>query len=245
MTANQDFIRAILSWRLWLSLGVRDITIRYKRTLLGPLWITISMSATFVSMGMLFSAILKNDVHEYLPYLAAGMVSWNVVNAMANDAPQIFVHAHHIINSLRLPLPIHVLRCVVRNLLIFLHNCVAAVIAHLVLGGSLGVVSLMLLVTLPLLFVILFSGALLLAILGARFRDLGPIIGVGMQFLFFLTPIIWTPDNIPLGRKWWVEANPFYHLIEVIRAPLLGQMPSQLSLLISGGLAFQKQRAVA
>ena len=72
--AHGDFVQAWLSWRLWLTLGLSDISIRYKRTLLGPLWITLSMSATFVALGILFSAILKNDVHSYLPYLAAGMV---------------------------------------------------------------------------------------------------------------------------------------------------------------------------
>ena len=231
--AHGDFVQAWLSWRLWLTLGLSDISIRYKRTLLGPLWITLSMSATFVALGMLFSAILKNDVHSYLPYLAAGMVTWNLLSAMANDAPQIFVQSHHIITSLRLPLPVHVLRCAVRNGLIFAHNAVAALIAHLVLGGTMDLSILWLLFSLPLLFSLLFSGGLVLAILGARFRDLGPIIGMAMQFLFFLTPIMWSPADIPQGSKWWVQVNPFYYLLDTVRAPLLGQSPQPLSWAVS------------
>lgn len=235
--AHQDYIRALTSWRLWCCLGLRDISIRYKRTILGPLWITLSMSATFVALGMLFSAILKNDIHTYLPYLATGMVTWTLINAMANDAPQIFVESQHIITSLRLPLPVHVLRCTVRNGLIFLHNCGAALMAHLALGGHIGPAGLILLITLPLLFAILFSGGLVLAMLGARFRDLGPIIGMVMQFLFFLTPIMWSPDDIPLGRKWWVKINPIYHVVESIRAPLLGHAPQTVSVIVTFGFA--------
>ena len=235
--AHQDYVQALKSWRLWLSLGLRDISIRYKRTILGPLWITLSTSATFIALGMLFSAILKNDIHTYLPYLATGMVTWTLINTMANDSPQIFVDSQHIITSLRLPLPVHVLRCTTRNGLIFLHNCVAAWLTSLVLGGSIGPSLLFLLISLPLLFAILFSGGLILAILGARFRDLGPIIGMVMQFLFFLTPIMWSPSDIPLGRKWWVEINPIYHIMECIRAPLLGRIPPTLSLIVTASVA--------
>ena len=235
--AHGDFVLAWQSWRLWLGLGLRDISIRYKRTILGPVWLTLSTTATFTSMGMLFSAILKNDVHQFLPYLAAGMVVWNLLNATAGEAPYVFVHSHHIIQSLRLPLPVHVLRCTAYNMMLFLHNAVAAVLALLVLGGHLTPASLMLLVCLPVLFVILFSGGLILALLGARFRDLGPIIAMAMQFLFFLTPIIWSPEDIPQGRKWWIEINPCYHLIEIVRAPLLGRMPPQTSLLVALGTA--------
>jgi ABC-type polysaccharide/polyol phosphate export permease len=234
--AHRDFFQGLAAWRLWLRLGVQAIRIRYRRTYLGPFWITLSMTATFVSMGMLFSAVLKNDVHIYLPYLAAGMVTWNAINSMATESPQIFVHSHHIIHSLRLPLPVYVLRTVVQNIIIFAHNCLAAIAAHLILGGTIGPAFLMVAVTLPILVWVMFSIGLILAILGARFRDLGPIVGVALQFLFFLTPIMWSPADIPQGRKWWVMANPFHHLLEIIRSPLLNKAPALISVEIS--LAF-------
>lgn len=237
ITAHRDFIAGLQAWRLWSGLGLRDIRIRYKRTYLGPWWVTLSMTATFVSMGMLFSAVLKNDVHQFLPYLAAGLVAWNLVSSMAEDGPKAFVDAHHLITSVRLPLVIHVLRALVRNGIIFAHNTTAALAAFVFLGGQLNANHLLVLAGLPIALVILFAATLILAMLGARFRDLGPIIGVGIQFGFFLTPIIWSPSDIPLGRKWWITINPLYHLIEILRAPLLGIVPSATSYAVTVGLA--------
>lgn len=232
--AHADFFAGLLAWRLWMGLGLRDIRIRYQRTRLGPWWITLGTAATFTTLGMLFSAVLKNDVRVYLPYLAAGMVSWNLIAAMVGEAPRIFVDSRHIITSVRLPLVVHVLRCLVRNTIIFLHNCAAAIAALLLLGGSPTWAHLLLLVTLPIMLAALFSGALILGLLGARFRDLDPIIGIGVQMAFFMTPIIWHPSDIPLGRKWWVAANPLHHLVEIVRAPLLGAAPSATSLIVAG-----------
>lgn len=235
--AHADFIRGFMAWRLWLSLGLQDIRIRYKRTLLGPWWITASQTVTFICMGMLFSAVLKNDVRTYLPYLAAGMVTWSLLSGSVNEAPSIFTSAHAVIITLRIPLLVHVLRNVVRNFLVFMHNFCAALGAHLILGGKVTPAALMLLASLPLLFVILTAGSLLIAIVGARFRDLVPVIGIVVQLMFFMTPIMWRVDDVPDASKWWIMINPAYHLIETVRAPLLGQMPDLLSLGVAAGVA--------
>lgn len=235
--AHVDFIRGVLAWRLWFGLGLHDIRIRYKRTLLGPWWITASQTATFVCLGMLFSAVLKNDVRIYLPQLAAGIVTWTFISAVAGDGAHIFVGSRQIITSMPIPLVVHVLRCSVRNLLIFLHNFSAAVAAYLLLGGKFTEASLLLLLGIPLLFVTLSAGGLLLAIVGARFRDVGPVIGIVTQLMFFMTPIMWRPEDLPNGSKWWVSINPAYHLIEMVRAPMLGGMPTALSIEVSLALA--------
>jgi ABC-type polysaccharide/polyol phosphate export permease len=233
--ARKDFVQGVMAWRMWLSLGIQDVRIRYKRTYLGPLWITASMAGTFIAMGMLFSAVLKNDVRIYLPYLAAGMVAWGFLTSVVSDGPGAFVSAQHIINALRLPFPVYVLRCIVRNGIVFLHNFAAAWAAYFILGGSLKPAFLLLLLTMPLLFASAFFVGLILAILGARFRDLGPSAGVVMQLLFFMTPIMWRPEDIPDASKWWVTINPVHHLLEVIRAPMLGGWPQALSLEIACG----------
>ncbi len=229
LLAHHDFFKGIRSWSLWFGLGIHDIRIRYKRTLLGPLWITASQAATFICMGMLFSAVLKNDVTDYLPYLAAGMVIWSFVSAVANESAQIFTSAHHVITSLRIPLVVHVLRFVFRHLLVFFHNFAAAVAAFLILGGHLTAASSFLLVSVPLLFIMMSSAALIVAVVGARFRDIAPVIGIVMQLTFFMTPIMWRTSDIPNASKWWVTINPWHHVIEVVRAPMLGTMPAPLS----------------
>jgi len=132
-----------------------------------------------------------------------------------------------------MPLVIHVLRCVVRNQVTFLHNLSAAIATLLILGGKLTIFVLMLPISLPLLFATAFAVGLILAIVGARFRDMGPVIAMAVQLIFFMTPTMWRPEDLPNASKWWVTANPAYHLIEMVRAPLLGTMPSPLSCAVS------------
>jgi lipopolysaccharide transport system permease protein len=243
--AMTDLLHGVLAWRLWWGLGLQDIRIRYKRTYLGPLWITASMAATFVSMGVLFSTVLKSDIQQYLPYLAFGMVTWNFLSSTASDGPQIFVESQHIINSLKMPFTVHVLRYVVRNAIIFGHNLLAALATLWVLGGSLGNTWELVLIGLPVLYLTAFALGLIFAIMGARFRDLGPMIGMVIQLTFFLTPILWRLEDIPEHRRWCVTLNPAYHLIELVRAPLMGNgafwpslFASTLTALMLLGIAF-------
>lgn len=222
---------------MWLGLSIQDIRIRYKRTVLGPFWITASQTATFVCMGMLFSAVLKNDIHDYLPYLAMGMSIWGFLSGVAQEGPSIFVQYHRLVTQLKVPHLVHVLRVTMRHYLILLHNLVAVVLVLLGLGGKLTPDFLLLAAGLPLLFVIAASVGLIFAIVGARFRDLGPIIGMGMQFFFFMTPIMWRLEDLPDGRKWWVFINPAYHIVELVRAPFTGHAPDMLSVWVSLGTA--------
>lgn len=235
--AWRDLVGALRGWRIWVGLGWQDILIRYHRTVLGPWWITVSQSVTFIFLGMLFSAVLKTDIRIYLPYLALGMVTWGFLFGAATEGPRIFLEAHHVINALRMPLLSHVLRTLVRHLLIYFHTLVAALAAYMILAGSLGWGLLQLPLSLLLLGAVLFPVVLLLAVLGARFRDLGPVIEVIGQMTFFMTPIMWRTEDLPLASKWWVEINPVHHLLILIRAPIYDDMLPLPSLLMVGGLA--------
>jgi ABC-type polysaccharide/polyol phosphate export permease len=229
-----DLYRGILAWRIWASLGMRDIHLRYKRTFLGPLWISMSTIATMVTMSLVFSSIFKDDITTFLPYLSAGMIVWGLMSSSCIEAPGIFINSQHLINSTTLHLTIYALRNSTRNLVIFFHNIALFMIVYIPYSGNLTPATSILLLTIPLLFfAIMFSG-IILAIIGTRFRDIGPIMTVGMQLLFFITPVFWAPEHIG-GRKYWIWANPIYHLLEMVRAPMLGKVPTMLSAQMSLG----------
>ncbi len=231
--AHVDFFEGPLTWRTWASLGFYDIRLRYRRTFLGPLWITIGFAITFTMMAMLFSAVLKTDIRSFLPYVGAGMIIWTFASGIVTESPSIFISAHHIINSLKLPLSIHVLRCLCRHGMIFAHNFLAFILICAAIGHFPNANSLLLLATLPLLAIILYFMALILAIVGARFRDIAHIVLVATQLLFFMTPIIWSPSDLPAASKYWIVGNPFFHLLEIVRAPLIGKTIEPLSLIVT------------
>lgn len=230
--ADRDIVNGLARWRVWLMLGWHDIDQRYRRTTLGPFWFTLTTFVMVASLGFVFSKVLGNDMSTYIPFLAAGLVSWALISQIVSEAPTAFVSAENIINAVNLPFTVHVLRVLVRQLVIYFHNLLALVLIAIWYELHIGITTLLLL---PGLILVLLNGlwmGLFLATLGTRFRDLGPIVTNVLQLLFFLTPIVWPPDTIG-AHRYIVDWNPAYHLISVIRAPLLGQVPSALSYAVS------------
>jgi lipopolysaccharide transport system permease protein len=208
-------------WRLAAALARQDIRNRYRGSVLGPLWLTLSTAVMFLGLGILYSAIFKEPLATYLPYLAASLIVWNVINQVVSEGCTNLISAKGMIHQLSLPYTIHTLRAVFRNLIVAAHNLPLLVIVLAVcrsiprMEGAVAIFGLLLLT------VNAFSAISLLGMLCARFRDLGQVVTNLMQLAFFMTPIIWKADS--LGRHAvWLALNPFYSSIEVVRGPLLG-----------------------
>lgn len=226
--AHRDIIAGILMWRSWTSIAIHDIRRRYQRSIIGPFWITISMGATILGLSLVFSALFALDIKIYMPYLAVGIAVWGFISGTANEAASTFINAQQIIMSFTYPFTAHIYRMVLRNFLIFLHNAAAVLVFLVVLDFEVGWVALLSLVGLAALLPILCFASMIVAVLGTRYRDVQQIVSTGMTLAFFLTPIFWRESRIA-GRKYWVDWNPFYHFIEIVRAPMLGTMPETRS----------------
>ena len=216
-----DIRRGLLMYSLWSRLGWNDVLQRYRRSLLGPLWITVSMAILIGALGFLYSKLFRVDTAEYIPFLAIGFIIWQLISGILLDGCSVFVHSEGIIKQIKLPLSLHVFRVLWRNLLTLLHNSVVIIVVMIYFKIS---VSLDTLFALLGIFFIIINGAwftFLLGILCARFRDLNPTIASLVTLSFFLTPIIWNPSLIP-ERAFILLYNPFYHFVESVRAPLLG-----------------------
>ncbi len=216
-------------WRLrslWGTLAMQDIRQRYRRSKLGPFWLTISMGVMISALGLLYGTLFKIELGNFLPYVAAGFVVWGLMSGFVMDSTSSFIAAEGLIRQLSVPLSVHVYRDIWRNLLIFAHNIWIFVVISFWFGIFPGPVSfaLALLGVSVLAFNALWLG-LLLGLLSARFRDIPQIIASVIQVTFFLTPIIWQADMLP-ERAIVLSWNPFYHYLELVRAPLLGELPS-------------------
>jgi len=223
--ALQDAIDGCSLWALWGKLGWNDILQRYRRSLLGPLWLTASMAIMVVSLGLVYSTLFKAQLRDFMPFLCVGLLIWNYISSIVSEAGMLFTGAESYIKQIRLPFSFYVFRFLWSKVIIFAHNFViyfGIVIYFQIWPGVIGLYAILgfLLVTL--------NGALACMYLGmmsARFRDIPQIIASFIQIAFFITPIMWKPEL--LGEHANLMAfNPFFHLIEVTRAPLLGQLPS-------------------
>ena len=124
----------------------------------------------------------------------------------------------------------HAYRGVLRQIIIFGHNVLVYVGVVLVVGVAVTPATLLFFPALILLCIIMAWVTLMLALIGTRFRDLQPIITTILQLFFFVTPLIWDRDQLA-GRAHpiWVDINPFYHMVEIMRAPMLGKVPPLLT----------------
>ena len=218
-------------WRqrpLWGYLGWQDIKQRYRRSVLGPLWISISMGVIATAMGILYGALFGEDIATFLPYVATGLLIWNFVSGCILEGSEVFIANEGLIKFLPAPLSLHVYRLVWRQTLFFLHNLVIWGVLMIIFPQPLGW---SLLLAVPAFAVLVLNGAwiaVLSGIVATRFRDIPPIIASLTQLLFFMTPIVWQYDTLLRNpavaeRARIAEINPVLHYVEILRQPLLGQ----------------------
>jgi lipopolysaccharide transport system permease protein len=225
--AADDVRRGLLLWRLAWSLGWLDIRLRYRGSMLGPFWLTISTGVMVGSLGFLYAALFHMDLHDYLPFLALSQVLWFFLGALVSESCTAFTDSEPIIRSVRMPFFLFALRILIRNILVVLHNlCVIVVVFAIMLIWP-GATALLAIPALPLWFIDGLALSLLLGGVCARFRDIMPIVNSVMQIMFFLSPVIWKPEQLGVHAV-WLPLNPFYDMLEILRAPLLGQPPSPL-----------------
>ncbi|MBW4719623.1 galactan export ABC transporter permease subunit Wzm/RfbD [Saccharothrix obliqua] len=236
------------AWRqreLWEHLGWQDIKQRYRRSIIGPLWITISMGTTAVALGLLYSQLLGQELGTYLPYITVGFIVWNFILGCVTEGTEVFIANEGLIKHLPAPMTVHVLRMVWRQVLFFLHNLVVYVVVLAVFFPTLTHeykmdgdivphpgISWTVLLAIPgfaLLTVNAVWVALLFGIISTRFRDIPPVIHSFIQLVFFMTPIVWPVgvlNKFTNGEASWkvliAEFNPIYHFLEIVRAPLIG-----------------------
>jgi ABC-type polysaccharide/polyol phosphate export permease len=221
--ARADLGEGLRRWELWGTLGWHDIRQRYRRSTLGPFWLTISMGVMVGTLGFVYAELFGQSLADYLPHLALGLIVWSFISNPILDGCNIFIGSEGVIRQLRAPLSTHVFRMLWRNLIILGHNMVIYLIIVLAFSIWPGGAALL---AIPGLFILCLNGVwtgLLLGLLSARFRDIPYMIASVIQIVFLVTPILWSADQI--ANRVIVEFNPFYHLIEVMRAPLLGHAP--------------------
>jgi ABC-2 type transport system permease protein len=231
---RRDLLSAFMAWPLWTMLGWNDIRQRYRRSTLGPFWITLSMAVFIGVLGVIYSRIFHVDVKTYLPFLTGGYVTWGFISQVVNESCGAFQEGERIIKQIRLPYGLYVFRVIWRSFIVFLHTIVIFIPVALVFHVSLKFTTFLIIPGLVLLLANLSWIGLTLAILATRFRDMVQIVATLTQILMFATPIMWPVSS--LGEATWIaNINPLYHVIELVRAPLLGSEPGLLSWAVAIG----------
>ncbi|NUS45476.1 MAG: ABC transporter permease [Mycobacteriaceae bacterium] len=227
--AVRDLREGFRQRELWLSLGWQDIKQRYRRSVLGPFWITIATGVQALVMGVFYSALWAEPAKEFLPYVTVGFIIWGLISASILEGSEVFIANEGLIKQLPSALSVHVYRLVWRQLLFFAHN-LAIYAVVMVACGTWRHLGWSVLLAFPALALLVLNAAwvsIVFGILSTRFRDIAPILGSVTLVLFLLTPVIWNTTILRRhgggARTKLVEAIPTFHYLEIVRGPMFGQ----------------------
>ncbi len=220
-----DFAAVFTRWRVWFLMANQDIELRYRRSILGPFWISLAMASLILGIGLLYSQIFRQPFREYLVFIGTGLLAWNFLAGMVVEGSGAVMEFERHLRAIRIPIPLIVARVVYRSIVIFGHNALAVLLMILAVTGGLPLTAPLALIGVAILAVFGFGAGLVLAPISARFRDIPQAISSFMQLMFFITPLFWRPGQLA-GDHPVVRYNPFAHLIDVVRDPLEGHLPS-------------------
>ncbi len=214
-------------------MAVADIRLQYRRSLLGPFWVAITLLIQVSVIGLLFGQFFALDLAEYLIHLSVGMATWSFLVNVLNSSATALIDNGSLIRQVALPVSTFTVRIVARNSLQFAHNLVA-VVPFVALSGlrpSLGYLVALLGFVLTV-FNLGWLGVIL-SVVCARFRDLPAVINGFLVTAFYVTPVLWSIEHVssPLIRT-VLPFNPFFHVLVLVRAPFTGTAGALESVLV-------------
>src|SRR5262245_15153650 len=171
-----EILATLMRVAQWSTLAWNDIKFRYRRTTLGPLWITLGLAATVFSVGILYGGLFGNELSQYLPYFAAGLIAWTFIGSTLSEGCGTFLGAAAIIRAVPVAPVVHVCRMLTRQLIILTHNLALMLILWLLFQWPLGWSFMLIVPGLVLNILAVFGAVLSLSILAARFRDIQLIV---------------------------------------------------------------------
>ncbi|WP_213993476.1 ABC transporter permease [Sodalis sp. dw_96] len=223
--ATKDLIKSVRHLPLISHLAYSDTKARYKRSMLGPLWLTLGAAIGVVGLGLVWSQLLHQDRSQFIPSLTVGLLLWQFISGTVTESTGIFVRQAQIIRNLQLPIFIHPIQLIARQCISLGHNLLVLVGVLLVYPQSISWVSLLSVVGFALVVLNLLWISVLLGLIGARFRDVEQIVQSLMPIVFFLTPVIYKAGHIGVSQA-IIWLNPFTYFVTLVRDPIFGTIPA-------------------
>lgn len=219
----RDLLDGLRHPQFWAFSGWLDIVAKYRMSRLGVLWMLLPSTLYIWGVGSFFALLQGHSLRMFIAYIAVGVMVFRFMTSVITESTTAFVGARAFIMDGHMRLADFVLRVIAKALFFFLMSIPAAAIALYVYPELHWTGMLMGVAAFPLVMLNMLWVGVMFSLIGARHPDLSQFIGNIFMFLFLLTPIIWSAEQMPPGslRSNLVIFNPFYYLIEIVRAPIL------------------------
>jgi ABC-type polysaccharide/polyol phosphate export permease len=218
-----DLVSCLQKMPMITHMAYSDTKARYKRSILGPLWLTLGSAIGVVGLGVVWSVILNQSRSEFIPSLTVGLLVWQFLSSSVSESCGVFVRQGQVIRNLNLPLLIYPIQLIVKQLITFGHNLIVIIIVFLYYQIPVGFNVIYSLIGFVIVVLNLTWISIILGMIGSRFRDLEQIVQVFMPIFFFLTPVIYRVGHggLDISILWF---NPFTYFISIVRDPIIGNV---------------------
>lgn len=238
MTAHRKAISDIISTlkqpRLWVLLGWRDVQMQFERTRLGPFWMTLQAAAWIGAVIFVFAGIMAPP-REYAVYVAVGIVLYNFITVIVTDSSELFIRNRIVIHSHPNPYFSYILRQVAIAVIQLGLQSLMIVLVFAIARYPVGIEALLVIPGLMLGIIMGVTLTTLFSLLGLRYGDFKFSMLAIMRLGLFITPILWMEEGGGWMKRLAADINPMAHFIDLIRMPLLGDVPPMSSYLVAIG----------
>lgn len=231
---NEKFSNVFKNYHFWLELALSKIRVRFIRTALGPIWEVIGTFVFLTFISLVWSKLWNKPFLDFFIYLYSGFIIWKAIFSIIADGTYLFADTYaNAFENIKIHPLVFCLSHTMKNLIVLFFNFPILIILMFVSDSfHLGTIYL---VPLFLLFFFITGVAtsFIVATFCLKFRDLIFSINVFLSLLFFVTPVIWTVDQLSQNsQKFIIKPNLIYHYIEFFRSAILNGYVGSLSIYV-------------
>lgn len=224
-------------FRYWNFLALNEIKQKYRRSILGTLWVSLSTAIAILGIGPIFSVLFNTKLSDYFMVVSIGLISWNFISSIIGDSCGVFVANAGMIKDTALPIETYCYVVVWRNVLLLLQNLIILYIIFNLFGFRV-IPNLKLVLVIIISTYFLSNLGVLISLMCTRFRDISQIIDSAMKLLFFMTPILWVVKDTKLESSLIVKLNVFYYVVDLFRNAFVSNVININHLILVITLAF-------
>lgn len=211
---------------LLYELVLRDIKIKYRRSVLGVFWTVLNPLLMMLIIYLVFSRLFRFDIENYAIYILCGQTLFNYFQTSTTEAMMSIISNGPLIRKIYIPKYLFVLAKILSGMVNLLASFLALLLVMLITGTSIPVTIFASLFPMILLMLLTLGMGLMLAATAVKFRDMVHLYGVFCMGLFYLTPVIYPMDILPDYMKNIVTANPLSQILFMFRKMVLeGTLP--------------------
>ncbi|HZR31478.1 MAG TPA: ABC transporter permease [Terriglobales bacterium] len=218
---------------IW-ALALKELRIRYKRSLLGFLWALLNPALLMIILTIVFGSLMRFSIHHYAIFLLSMLLPWTFFAQSLAYSVESVVGNAQLLKKIRVPKFVFPLAAVIANIINFFLSLIPLALLIVLLRFPLHWTWLYLPVPMLGLFLFTLGASFFFAAANVFYRDVSHIIQIVLSAWFYVSPIIYSLDFIPAKHRWLFRLNPMLYVLNGFRLSIYyGLLPSPQSVFMS------------